>query len=316
LKARPARGGASPSVQEFEWNDVRFFLAVAREGTLTGAAQHLRIDHTTVGRRVRILEETLRAKLFDRSTTGCTLTPQGKKFLEAAESMETMAFSAQSMIAEADLSMSGTVRIGATDGFGTFFLAPRLGALQRNHPHLEVHLLAMPRVYSLSKREADIAVGLAQPREGRLYSRKLTDYHLGVYASKEYLAQHAPITSVKDFTKHAFMSYIDDMMYAKELNYIPRIDPAINPLLKISNPIAQLKSTISGYGLCVLPCFIADFEPELTRVLPNEVTLMNSFWLIVHSERRRLARVRAAADFIRDEVNLARNMFLPLHSAS
>ena len=112
------------------------------------------------------------------------------------------------------------------------------------------------------------------------------------------------------------MSYIDDMMYAKELNYIPRIDPAISPLLKISNPIAQLKSTISGYGLCVLPCFIADFEPELTRVLPNEVTLMNSFWLIVHSEQRRLARVRAAADFIRDEVNLARNMFLPLHSVS
>jgi DNA-binding transcriptional LysR family regulator len=308
--------GAPPNVREFEWNDVRFFLAVAREGTLTAAAQRLRTDHTTVGRRVRVLEETLRAKLFDRSTTGCTLTPQGKKFLEAAESMETMAISAQSIIEEADLSMSGTVRIGATDGFGTFFLAPRLGTLQMNHPNLEVHLLAMPRVYSLSKREADIAVGLAQPSEGRLYSRKLTDYHLGVYASQDYLARHPPITSTKDLSKHAFISYIDDMMYAKELNYIPRIDPAISPHLKISNPIGQLKSTVSGYGLCVLPCFIADFEPGLRRVLANEITLLNSFWLIVHSEQRRLTRVQVAADFIREEVNLARNIFLPVHSAS
>ena len=302
-------------MQEFEWNDVRFFLAVAREGTLTGAAQRLRIDHTTVGRRLRILEETLRAKLFDRSTTGCTLTPQGEKFLEAAESMETTAISAQSLIEEADLSMSGTVRIGSTDGFGAFFLAPRIGTLQRDHPNLEILLLAMPRVYSLSKREADIAVGLAQPSEGRLYSRKLTDYQLGVYGSKDYLAQHAPIEGIKDLSRHAFISYIDDMMYAKELNYIPRVDPAIRPRLKISNPIAQLKSTVSGYGLCVLPCFIADFEPQLTRVLPDEVTLTNSFWLIVHSEQRRLARVRVAADFIRDEVNLARNIFLPRHPA-
>jgi DNA-binding transcriptional LysR family regulator len=173
----------------------------------------------------------------------------------------------------------------------------------------------MPRVYSLSKREADIAVGLAQPSEGRLYSRKLTDYQLGVYGSKAYLAAHPPITGIRDLSRHAFISYIDDMMYAKELNYIPRVDPAIRPRLKISNPIAQLKSTVSGYGLCVLPCFIADFEPQLTRVLPDEVTLTNSFWLIVHSEQRRLARVRVAADFIRDEVNLARNIFLPRHPA-
>jgi len=305
-----------PNVQDFEWNDVRFFLAVAREGTLTGAAQRLRIDHTTVGRRLRILEETLRAKLFDRSTTGCTLTPQGEKFLEAAEAMESTAISAQSLIEQADLSMSGTVRIGATDGFGTFFLAPRLGRLRSEHPLLEVHLLAMPRVYSLSKREADIAVGLAQPSEGRLYSRKLTDYQLGVYGSKDYLAQHAPITAVSDLTAHAFVSYVDDVMYAKELNYIPRIDPAIRPYLKISNPIAQLKTTASGYGLCVLPCFIADFEPNLARVLADEITLTNSFWLIVHSDQRRLARVRTAADFIREEVDLARNIFLPRHPSS
>ena len=227
--------------------------------------------------------------------------------------METTAISAQSLIEEADLSMSGTVRIGSTDGFGAFFLAPRIGTLQRDHPNLEILLLAMPRVYSLSKREADIAVGLAQPSEGRLYSRKLTDYQLGVYGSKDYLAQHAPIEGIKDLSRHAFISYIDDMMYAKELNYIPRVDPAIRPRLKISNPIAQLKSTVSGYGLCVLPCFIADFESQLTRVLPDEVTLTNSFWLIVHSEQRRLARVRVAADFIRDEVNLARNIFLPRH---
>lgn len=298
-------------MRDFEWDDVRFFLAVTREGTLTAAARRLRTDHTTVGRRIRSLEESLSAKLFDRHTTGYTLTPLGDAFLKHAERMEGVAVSAQAMLEEMNRPMSGKVRIGATDGFGTYFIAPRLGKLNKLHPELEIHLLAMPRIFSLSRREADLAIGLAQPEEGRLYSRKLMDYELGVYASIDYLDRHKPIKRVEDLRRHSFISYVDELIYAKELNYIPRVDPLIRPTLKSSNPIAQMKAVISGYGLCVLPCFMADPEVALKRVLSDKIVLQNTFWLVTHADLRRLSRVRMAADFIYREVNAERQLFLP-----
>lgn len=295
----------------FSWDDLRFFLAVAREGTLTGAARRLRTDHTTVGRRIRGLEESLAAKLFDRHTTGYTLTPLGDTLLQHAERMEGVAISAEAVIEEINRPMSGLVRIGATDGFGTFFLAPRLGKLSHLHPTLEIQLLAMPRIFSLSRREADLTIGLAQPDEGRLYSRKLMDYELGVYASTEFLARSATIRKVEDLRSHPFVSYIDDLIYAKELNYIPRVDPAIRPMLKSSNPIAQLKAIVSGFGLGIMPCFMADPEPQLQRVLADKIMLRNTFWLITHADLRKVARVRTVADFIYREVNSERALFLP-----
>ncbi len=301
-------------MRDFEWDDVRFFLAVAREGTLTGAARRLRTDHTTVGRRIRTLEESLLAKLFDRHTTGYTLTPLGDAFLKHAERMEGVAVSAQAVLEEMNRPMSGVVRVGATDGFGAYFIAPRLGKLSELHPDLEVHLLAMPRIVNLSRREADLAIGLAQPEEGRLYSRKLMDYELGIYGSSQYLGRHDAIKRVEDLRKHSFISYIDELIYAKELNYIPRVDPQIRPALKSSNPIAQLKAVISGCGLCVLPCFMADPEPALQRVLRDKIVLQNTFWLITHEDLRRLSRVRMVADFIYREVNAEKQLFLPSKS--
>ncbi len=295
----------------FAWDDLRFFLAVAREGTLTSAARRLRTDHTTVGRRIRGLEESLAAKLFDRYPTGYTLTPLGDTLLEHAERMEAVAISAQAIIDENNRPMSGLVRIGATDGFGAFFIAPRLGKLSNLHPDLEIQLLAMPRIFSLSRREADLTIGLAQPEEGRLYSRKIIDYELGVYASGEYLDGSRAVESVEDLRTHPFVSYIDELIYTKELNYIPRVDPSIRPTLKSSNPIAQLKALVSGFGLGVLPCFMADAEPLLRRVLANKVILHNTFWLITHADLRRLSRVRTVADFIYREVNAERALFLP-----
>ena len=301
----------SPVLSGFGWDDLRFFLAVAREGTLTGAARHLRTDHTTVGRRIRGLEESLAAKLFDRHTTGYTLTPLGHALLQHAERMEAVAISARAVIDEINRPMSGLVRIGATDGFGTYFIAPRLGKLSNLHPSLEIQLLAMPRIFSLSRREADLSIGLAQPAEGRLYSRKVMDYELGVYASTEYLERSKKIEKVEDLRTHPFVSYVDELIYAKELNYVPRVDPAIRPTLKSSNPIAQLIAIASGFGVGVLPCFMADPEPLLRRVLVDEVVLHNTFWLITHADLRRLSRVRTVADFIYREVNAERTLFLP-----
>jgi DNA-binding transcriptional LysR family regulator len=299
---------------DFNWNDLKSFLAVARTGKLTTAARSLGADHATVSRRLVSLEEAMRVRLFERHPTGYTLTAQGERLLPLAENMESVALAAYSELANSNLSVSGAVRIGSPDGFGSYFLAPRIGDLCRQHPALEVQLIAMPRIFSLSKREADIAIGLARPQEGRLSARKLTDYHLRLYASRSYL-EEAPeirpeIRSVDDLARHKFVGYIDDLLYAPELDYISAVG-AIDPQIKSTNLIAQLKATVAGAGLCILPCFIARAEPELVPVLPDEVSLTRSFWLIIHEDLRRLARISATADFIVEAVQKARGEFMP-----
>ena len=149
------------------WDDVRIFLAVARAGQILGAARRLELNHATVSRRVAALEDSLGAKLFRRLTTGSELTPAGERFLAVAERMEADMIAARSELAGGDEAISGTVRIGAPDGFGVAFLASRLGALTAQHRDLKVLLVPEPRSFSQSRREADIAITTVRPSEGR-----------------------------------------------------------------------------------------------------------------------------------------------------
>ena len=170
-------------MEPVDWNHLQDFLAVARTGRLTAGAQRLGVDHTTLSRRIAALEAALKARLFDRSPQGYALTAHGERLLVRAEAMESLMLSAQSEVGEADLSVSGVVRIGAPEGFGSYFLAPCLPQLAEQHPELEIQLVAIPGVLSLSKREADVAIALSAPREGRLISKKLTDYSLSLYGA-------------------------------------------------------------------------------------------------------------------------------------
>jgi DNA-binding transcriptional LysR family regulator len=300
-----------PVMRDFDWNDVRYFLAVVRARTLTLAARRLGTNHTTVARRIAALEAALNAKLFDRHVGGYVPTEQGERFLEEAEAMEASAILARSRIADSAATLSGAVRIGAPDGFGSFFLAPAIGALCDQHPELEIEIVAMPRVFSLSKREADLAISLSQPSQGRLVVRKLTDYELGLYAAPAYLRRAAPIRARADLPDHRFIHYIDDLLYTPQLDYVPQIDKAIRPRLRSANLVAQMRAAMAGAGLCVLPCFMADPEPGLVRVLADEVALTRSFWLAVHADQRNLARIRTTSQFIVDAVREARPLFLP-----
>lgn len=295
---------------QFDWNLVRSFLAITRTGSMTAAAKRLKIDYSTLSRRIAALEASLGSQLFDRRTSGSSLTEAGERLLEMAEQMDQLATSAAQSIGDSKLQANGAVRIGTPDGFGTKFLAPRLGELSDRHPDLTIELVAMPREFSLSRREADIAVSLTQPSEGRLHSRKLTDYELGLYASKDYLAKHPAIKTTTDVPSHRFISYIDDLVYSQELEYTHFVSPDLRPAIKSSNLIAQLNSTIAGAGLCVLPCFIAQTEPQLVRVLPN-FRLIRTFWLVLHSDLRNIARIRVTADFMAEQASQAQTLFLP-----
>lgn len=287
---------------DFNWNDLRAFLAVARTGRLTTAAPRIGMDHTTVARRIGALEDGLGARLFARSPQGYALTAHGERLLPTAEKIESLAMLAGAELGEADQAVTGTVRIGAPEGFGSYILAPLMARLAERHPALDIQLVAISGVLSLSKREADVAVTLSAPREGRLVSRKLTDYRLSLYAAPAYLDARPPIRTRADMAGQRFIGYIGDLLYAPELDYMQAPDVDIHVGLQSSNLIAQLQACLAGAGLCVLPDFIAAREPGLVRVLPEAVALERSLWLVVHADLRTLARVRAVTEMIVEAV--------------
>lgn len=299
--------------QPFDWDLIRSFLAVARAGKLTAGAKVLRIDHSTLSRRISSLEKSLGAKLFDHSVSGYSLTPQGEQLLLRAESIESSIFSLDRHFGQSSR-VSGTVRVGAPDGFGTTVLAPALGRLSLAHPDLCVDLIATPRVFSLSKREADIAVALACPPRGRLHGRKLTDIEFGVYVAKEASPLWENVRTPDDFAGLPFISYIEDLIYTPELDYLGEIAKCIVPRIRISSLVAQLQATASGAGLCVLPRFLADRDERLMRVLPDEASFRRTLWMIVHSDMRDIARIQVTSEFIVEEVRRTRDRYVPCDS--
>jgi DNA-binding transcriptional LysR family regulator len=285
----------------FDWDDIQAFLAISRAGRLTVAAQQLGVDHSTLSRRVAALEAALGVKLFDRSSLGFVLTPEGERVLSDAEGMESLALRMRHRLEDASVGLTGSVRIGTPEGFGTYFLAPRIAQLSSAHPNLEIELIANPRMFSLSKREADLAVSMTRPSQGRVYAHKLTDYALGVYASKAYLAKHRKIATRRDLLKHPWVGYVEDQMWSAELNYLPQISNTLVPTIRISNVISQAAAVSGGVGLGVLPCFIARNDPHLVRLFRDQIALSRSYWLVTLAETRDVARVRLLADFIREE---------------
>lgn len=294
---------------EFNWNDLRAFLAVARTGRLSAAAARLEADHTTVGRRIAALEAELGAQLFDRTPGGHVLTPHGERLMPMAETMESAAIRAAGELGEADQALTGVVRVGAPEGFGSHVIAPLMATLADRHPELEIQLVAMPGLVNLTKREADIAVTLSAPREGRLVSRRLVDYRLSLYAAPAYLEARPPIRTRADMSGHRFIGYIDDLLYAPELDYMHAPDVEVTVRLQSSSLFAQLQAAKAGAGLCVLPDFIAAREHDLVRVLPEAVRLDRSLWLVTHADLRRLARIRAVTSLILEAVRGDRRRF-------
>lgn len=296
--------------QEFDWNDLRAFLAIMRTGKLTTAAQRLNVDHTTLGRRISRLEDTLKVKLFDRLTIGYRPTSVAEQLLPKAEAIESLASGVYANFANELSELSGSVRIAGPEGFGTHYLAPRLERFQSTYPDLEIELIANPRVVSLSKREAEMAITNIRPTKGPLHAMKLTDYELGVYGARSYLTNNPTPRNENDLQNHRFIGYIEDILPTAEHDYLREVSKTISPEIRISNILTQLAATKGGAGLCVLPCFMVRDQPELVRVLDEKIKIIRSYWLVIQSDARRLARVRAIADFIADSVRSDKDIFL------
>lgn len=294
-----------------DWDNLRFFLELSRSGTLVGAARRLAVDHTTVARRVQALEKDIGAALFSRESDGHRLTEAGRRLQPRAEAMESAFRAIESAAPASNEGLAGLVRIGATEGFGTIVLAPQLALFARQHPRLVIDLLAMPRLVHLSRREADIVISLERPARGPVVVTKLTDYALRLYVSKQYLAKHGPIRSRDDLRGHSFISYVDDLLFSKELQFLDELHNPDAFALRSTSVLAQHRATVSGAGIAVLPAFIAEHDKSLRRVLPDEANFIRTFWMSVPAETRHLARVKAVWDFLKETVEGQRALLLP-----
>lgn len=290
-----------------DWDDLRFFLAVARSGQLAAAATLLAVDPTTVSRRLRRLETALQQRLFEQTREGHVLTEAGEQLALKAEEMDRAATAIEPSAGVA--TVSGLLRVSVSEGFGTWMIAQHLPDFVAAHPELQVDLVANSGFLSPSRRETDVAILLARPRGGPLMSRKLADYALRLYASAEYLDRAGPVATRADLARHPLIGYIPDFIYAPELRYLDEIAPGAPLRIRSSSINAQYRLARAGAGIAALPCFIGDSDPHLVRIVP-EVEIERSFWLVTHQDTRRLARIEAFVVWLTALVKAQRPLLL------
>jgi len=297
-------------MQETNWNDVRVFLAIARAGQIGKAAQGLRVDPTTLGRRLKRLESQLEVTLFERTREGQVLTEAGEVLLSKAEAMADAARSIDDELSP-QAGLSGSLRISVSEGFGSQFLTPYLSDFAEGHPNLTIELVANSGLLSPSKREADIAVMLSRPKAGPVLCRKLADYSLKLFASRSYIEQRGMPRSPADLLEgHTLISYVPDLLYAPELNYLGEFHSGLQARIRSSSINAQYRLVTEGAGIGVLPCFMSDGTDHLVTVCPDK-SILRSLWIVTHKDTQNLARVKEGKKWLADCVARGHKRLVP-----
>lgn len=276
---------------------MRFFLMLARTGQLTEAARQLGTSHVTVSRRTDRLEAALNQRLFTRNAKGYDLTPAGRRLIETAERMEAAADGLTPNQPEG-AGLTGTFRLAMPEAFGSYFSDHLLPDFTRHFPRVDLELITMTQVMSLSRREADLSVTVDPVDKGPYQSVKLLNYDLGLYAARSYLTEAPPLRSRDDLPGHAFIGYIEGMLFSPGLDYLDEVHPGVRPGLKGSSIFNQLSATRSGLGLCVLPCYVARRFDDLVPVLDDQVNLRRGYWLTSHRDTSLMRRERAIGRFL------------------
>ena len=280
-----------------DWDDMRLFLALARTESLGRAGASLRLDPATISRRIARLEGALDKRLFTRSHQGYALTEEGARLLPHAIAAEAAMTAATHAAAEAQSGLAGQIRIGAPDGCANYLLPQVVARICEDNLGLDVQIIALPRVFNLSRREADMAIGVSAPQAGRLSVQKITDYRLSLAAAQGYLAQSPPITDLEALKSHRIIGYIADMIFDSELDYLASL--GLERVALASNSVAvQVNAIRLGAGVGVVHDFALPSAPGVVRVLPDAFSLTRSFYLIRHLDDRRVARLNRFAELL------------------
>jgi len=290
---------------EPQWDDMKVFLAVARESSLSGAGRVLKMDPATVGRRVARFEAALKTSLFVKSPQGYALSATGDRLLGHAEAAELAMRAGEEALTGPSDTLSGQIRIGAPDGCANYILPQVCAAISQNNPDLDIQIVALPRVINLSRREADMAVTVSAPTAGKLLVQKITDYHLHLAGSRHYLRDSHPIEKLEHLRDHRMIGYIPDMIFDQELDYLT--DLGVERVSLASNSVSvQIKMLAEGSALGVVHDFALPSHRHLRKVLKDDFSLSRGFYLVRHQGDQRSERLNRFAEAlskgIRDEV--------------
>ncbi|AWK88463.1 LysR family transcriptional regulator [Azospirillum thermophilum] len=292
-----------------DWNDLRYFLSIARTGSLTAAAAELRVSPSTAGRRIESLEQALAVTLFARHQTGYFLTDAGRALLTRAEAVADGVAALQRSATGLDGDLAGTVRLATAETLANSILVPALPAFRAEHPRLALELVTGITTIGLSRREADLALRLVRPEEQTLHLRRLCRQGYGLYGAAGYL-EARPWRGVERLADHALVGWEERFSHLPAARWLAGAmaggmaggpqDGA--PWLRTTSLSAQAAAAAAGLGLAVLPCFLGDGEPGLRRLLGPREVFAEDLWLVLHGDLAHSARVRTVAEFVADTV--------------
>src|SRR4051812_11242201 len=274
-----------------DWEDLRYFVALARYGTLSATARGLKVNHATVARRVSGLETRLGRTLFDRRADGYALTVQGKAVLDEARLMEEAALSVLNRL-DAGTDLSGTVRLTVGRVLAERFLIPRLSAFHERYPAINLEVVGGSRVVSLARREADVGLRFGSPKDSELVGRRVARVTFGLYASPAYRDR------LKAGDAPAFVGFDEESSFIAEAAWLAREFGARRFSFRTSSQTTQAAAARAGYGVALLPRFVATNDPGLVQVLQKERPPERELWLLVRRDLTKVSRVRALAEYI------------------
>ncbi len=285
------------------WDDLRYFLAVARTGSIRGAAAHLQVNHSTVSRRIDAFEKKLDVRLFERLPTGYLMTSAGETMRQSAERIEGEVLAVGRQVVGGDSRLSGLLRVTLPDTVAHKLLMPDLVAFSTMHPEIELELIISYDMVDLSRREADVAIRLSSDPPGNLFGRRIIGYAKAIYASVDYLAAHDPIQRPEELAWIGWKDTVRDPQWVLDSAF-----PQAPVRNRINHAIIQLEAVKAGMGLSMLACYIGDSEPGLRRVPPTTAMPDRDMWLLTHEDLRYTARVRQFMAFIADALLAKRDL--------
>ncbi|MGV0603275.1 LysR family transcriptional regulator [Mycolicibacterium sp. XJ2] len=283
-------------------DDLLVLLAVGRSGRYNAAAEELGLNHTTISRRIAALEESVGGRVLARGAGGWELTELGRDALAAAEAIES-AVRSLAVDPAGERALEGVVRISATDGFSAYIAAPAAARVQRQHPNVAVEIVAATRRATQQRSGLDVEVVVGEPRVHRARAIRLGDYCLGLYGSRDYLAEHGTPRTVADLSRYPLVYFIDSMLQVDDLDAATSFAPAMRESVTSTNVFVHVEATRAAAGLGLLPCFMADRHADLVRVLHTEVSVRLTYWLVTRGETLRRPEVAAVVDAIRDRMS-------------
>lgn len=291
-----------------DWDDLKIFLHAARGGSLASAAKRLRLDQSTISRRIAHLETTLGLAVFERLPSGLKVNETGYRLQKHAERMESSFIAMQEELRSGTDKMAGYVRLATMEGIASLFLAARLAELRRAQPNLVVELLTSSQSVSVNRREADLFLSFFQPPGTGLVSEKLGCFALNLYASQSYLNGLTSPVTVSELDQHPFVTYIEDRIQLDSVRWLD--DVITEPVVSFhsNSMIAQMNAAAGGLGLVLLPSFAAAGRNDLVPVLHDEICTTRELWVSVHTDLQFVPRIRAVTGFLRTLCRSERSM--------